>query len=253
MESFKFRGFEVVIEHDEFGEDPRTDDNVGVMVCVHGKYILGDKQFRDIEDMQNHMLSEDIAVQLPLYLYDHSGLTMSTTPFSCPWDSGQVGYIYATYERLQEEWPQFKNNPTVAMKESILNMLVQEVKTYDHYLRGEVYGYRIKSLADSNLIDCEDSCYGYYGDPKESGLVVDAKDAIMYATEKYKKEALELSRQRRKQKRKDAKFTLSEELQQALDVFKNVIRDEHGSPLLPIEVKRIKAEIDRLAEGYEGM
>ena len=27
-------------------------------------------------------------VILPLYLYDHSGITMNTTGFSCPWDSG---------------------------------------------------------------------------------------------------------------------------------------------------------------------
>ena len=27
-------------------------------------------------------------VMLPLYLYDHGGLTMNTSAFSCPWDSG---------------------------------------------------------------------------------------------------------------------------------------------------------------------
>ena len=32
----------------------------------------------------------DGMVILPLYLYDHSGITMNTCGFSCPWDSGQV-------------------------------------------------------------------------------------------------------------------------------------------------------------------
>lgn len=39
---------------------------------------------------------------LPLYLYDHSGLAMNTTGFSCPWDSGKVGIIFATFETLRK-------------------------------------------------------------------------------------------------------------------------------------------------------
>jgi hypothetical protein len=41
-------------------------------------------------------------VILPLYLYDHSGITMNTTGFSCPWDSGQVGWIYTSKENAVE-------------------------------------------------------------------------------------------------------------------------------------------------------
>ena len=40
-------------------------------------------------------------LMLPLYLYDHSGLAMSTESFSgraphAEWDSGQVGWIYVS-------------------------------------------------------------------------------------------------------------------------------------------------------------
>lgn len=41
---------------------------------------------------------------LPLYLYDHSGITMSTTTFSCPWDSGRVGMIFCSHEEAVKEW-----------------------------------------------------------------------------------------------------------------------------------------------------
>jgi len=41
---------------------------------------------------------------LPLYLYDHSGITMNTTGFSCGWDSGQVGYIVMSYEKIRKEY-----------------------------------------------------------------------------------------------------------------------------------------------------
>ncbi|SNS23209.1 hypothetical protein SAMN05446037_1006135 [Anaerovirgula multivorans] len=45
----------------------------------------------------------EYAVILPLYLYDHSGITMSSSPFSCQWDSVQVGWIFCTKERFREE------------------------------------------------------------------------------------------------------------------------------------------------------
>lgn len=49
------------------------------------------------------VISEKYIV-LPLYLYDHSGITMNTTGFSCPWDSGQVGWIYASKEDALKEF-----------------------------------------------------------------------------------------------------------------------------------------------------
>lgn len=51
-------------------------------------------------------LNEIIALEyvlLPLYLYDHSGITMKTSGFSCPWDSGQVGFIYASKDTFKKE------------------------------------------------------------------------------------------------------------------------------------------------------
>lgn len=45
----------------------------------------------------------DGMVILPLYLYDHSGITMNTCGFSCPWDSGQVGWIYYRMFRIAAE------------------------------------------------------------------------------------------------------------------------------------------------------
>ncbi len=46
---------------------------------------------------------------------------------------------------------------------------------------------------------------------------------------------------------------VAKEIMSALDTFKNAIRDLHGEPLTPMEVKYIKKEIDRLAKGYKGM
>lgn len=95
-------------------------------------------------------------VVLPLYLYDHSGLTMNTTGFSCPWDSGQVGWIYVSREDALTELG--GTRLTAEKREQAENLLRGEVNTYDLYLRGECYGYEL--YKHDNL---EDSCWGFLG------------------------------------------------------------------------------------------
>src|SRR4030042_1625044 len=112
MKDIKHNGFIIKIITDNDAADPRTEyDNLGTMVCWHKKYKLGDKHnYQNSDEFLTDNLAvntagnlqsiKDTAIILPLFLYDHSGITMSTKPFSCPWDSGQVGYIYVTREKL---------------------------------------------------------------------------------------------------------------------------------------------------------
>ena len=97
------------------------------------------------------------AIILPLYLYDHSGITMRCHPFSCPWDSGQVGYIYATYEQIREEYS--CKRVTKGIRERATNLLVSEVKEYDQFLTGDVYGFVVEDSEETEI----DSCWGFYG------------------------------------------------------------------------------------------
>lgn len=101
----------IKIELDNEPESPREWDNLGTMVCFHGRYSLGDKhdykpeQFNGWDDMEKSLIKEhDICVILPLYLYDHSGITISTTSFSCQWDSGKVGFIYISKKKVRDEY-----------------------------------------------------------------------------------------------------------------------------------------------------
>ena len=86
---------------------------------------------------------------LPIYLYEHSGITISTSSFRDIWDSGQVGWIYIEAKDIDSEF----GDRLQAQK-----CLEAEVEEYDTYLRGEVYGYTIKK--DDDDID---SCWGMYG------------------------------------------------------------------------------------------
>jgi hypothetical protein len=148
------RSLRIVFDEDPM--NPRKEfDNFGKMVCWHGRYNLGDEQ-PNCEPSEYEIPKG--ALVLPLYLYDHSGITISTGKFSCPWDSGQVGFIFATKEQIKAE---FKGSRKKAQA-----CLEAEVALYDDYLTGQVYGFIFED-GEGN----DDSCFGFYGDS--------AKEAIM--------------------------------------------------------------------------
>lgn len=155
------------IIRDEYGESPRTMmSNLGHMVTWHRNYNLGDEQPTISRAEYARTLPQDISV-LPLYLMDHSGLSMRVTPFSCKWDSGHVGYIHTTPAKLLE----FGVGPEHAEAR-----LTAEVERYSQYLEGEVYGYVIfeKVMCDTcgHIEEKElDSIHGFYGwDHHKNGL-----------------------------------------------------------------------------------
>ena len=100
-----------------------------------------------------------IGVVLPLFIYDHSGITMSTTRFSCPWDTSHVGYIYITKEKMRYEYS-YKRVSQKLIKR-VTEYLKSEVEEYDHYLTGDAYGYRITNTETEEDLD---SCWGFLGD-----------------------------------------------------------------------------------------
>ena len=105
----------------------------------------------------------DGMVILPLYLYDHSGITMNTCGFSCPWDSGQVGWIYADKAMIEQEHGKI----TPEILEKVRQTLEAEVKEYDYYLTNQCYGFQLFKE------DVEvDSCWGFLGE------IRDVQDAV---------------------------------------------------------------------------
>jgi len=180
-ETKKIGKYTVKVIQDENPLDPRVDfDNVAHMICFHRRYDLGDKHnfntWRD-EELLSLLKRKDV-YWLPLYLYDHSGITMSTGSFSCPWDSGQVGYIYMERSEYLKNW-----NKKKADKKKIYEILKAEVETYDNYLTGEVYGYIVEDENGDNV----DSCWSYFGDSKyalEDGIH-SAQATIRYDIKKH--------------------------------------------------------------------
>ena len=136
-------------------------------------YSAPESRLNDADEFFDHMLEalsitdlktliaerEDIAL-LPLFLYDHSVQSISTASFigraqHAEWDSGQVGYIYADRKAILDDFGAV-NAETCEKAE---NLLCAEVESYDQYLRGECYGFRV--YEDGEEID---SCWGFLGD-----------------------------------------------------------------------------------------
>lgn len=159
VETWQHKGLTVKVYQDEEAPNPRENfDHAGVMKCWHRRYQLGDEPYNDGEP--GDFDPGQYPVCLPLYLYDHSGLTMSTGPFSCPWDSGQVGWIFVTRETVLKEWGgKGARRITKRMVKQAEKCLRAEVEEYDQYLRGDVYGYVIEGPDGEQL----DSCWGFFG------------------------------------------------------------------------------------------
>lgn len=108
-------------------------------------------------------------VIMPLYLYEHSGITMRTTAFNDPWDSGQVGWIYVSRTTfLHETGYSEKSWPEQAIK-----MLDDEVRVYAEHLEGDCYGYELFMLDDETgeWESTGESCYGFFGsDIEDNGI-----------------------------------------------------------------------------------
>lgn len=153
------------VVYDNDAENPRAwESNVGAFIvdprCRYvdneGDIAL-DLACRD-DDAAALDKNPDIIAYLPVYVYDHSGARMNTTGFSCPWDSGQIGWIVATRENLRRAWITW-SRITEKRRECLRRLLRGEVETYSAYVSGEVYGFIVENAAGDEL----DSCYGYYG------------------------------------------------------------------------------------------
>lgn len=144
-------------------DSPRNWDNLGTMYFFHRRYTA-DKHNLSVEEGKALEANPDY-ISLPIYMFDHSGQTISTTPFSCPWDSGKIGFIAVSKEKVRKEynWKVI----TKKRKEKIKKYLEGEVETYDTYLQGEVYGYKL--FENEVKID---SCWGFFGsDHNTNGLL----------------------------------------------------------------------------------
>lgn len=147
---------------DEIPDRYTWEDNDGT---VYGNLTSWKVCLYYVEDLtipQCQSLLYPHLVSLPLWLYDHGGITIScgdrVYPYNDRWDSGLVGWIvYARQKDDGEDW-----------REKAFDRMRAEVEEYDHYLQGEVYGFTLYENGEEI-----DSCWGYYGDDLAKNGILD--------------------------------------------------------------------------------
>ena len=153
FEKYQYKNHVISIWQDDNSDSPREWDNIGHMITCHRRYLLGEETFnvedyKDWDDVSEHLKTNKGAIIiLPLYLYDHSGISIKIGSFQglaqhAEFDSGMVGFIYATENDLKI------NNIS---KDDIQKALENEVETYNDYLEGNVYGYTIEKQYDTKV------------------------------------------------------------------------------------------------------
>jgi hypothetical protein len=148
FETEEYRGYTIELFPDEDAESPREWDNLGCMLCWHDHYNLGDEQVRPHDDLLNELRANGVSVILPLYLYDHSGLSMSTSAQdfrafdSAGWDWGCVGVIVAYRSDILKEYGGKLVSPR--KRELAIQTLVHEVEAYHNWLSGGCCGYVVE-------------------------------------------------------------------------------------------------------------
>lgn len=192
IHSEEYKGYTINIEQDyDSGFNPRYDhDNLTVMACFHKRYELGDKDhgirsddYRSWDEMEKAIVKVfNPVIILPMFMFDHSGLTVNTTGFACPWDSGQIGFVFVPKAKAYETYMTKRITPKI--KETIKQITKGEVEDYDHYLRGNIFAFDIEDANGEHV----ESCCGYIGD-YEDACLPDAKEMIDSLIEREKAEA----------------------------------------------------------------
>ena len=165
IETIEHNGFTIEIHPDFDPMNPRKEcDNLGT-------FWTQERRYNSPDDMPCASIAESVAKEfggkasfrrdclfLAVWKYEHSGVAYraaESNPYHCPWDSGQVGYIFARKADIRKEYGVARI--TAAIREKALNVLKGEVEAYSKYANGEAYGYIVKDETGETV----DSCRGF--------------------------------------------------------------------------------------------
>lgn len=171
----KMSHFKIEIFTDPDPMNPMEYDELGTMYLFHNRYNLGHKHDLSVEEVQNLIKSPDV-FSLPVFAYEHGGITISTGPYSCIFDSGQLGVIAITREKIMKEY----GNCNPETIELVYKNMKAEIQSYDDFLTGNCYGYRITDIKTKEDLD---SCWGFLGD-YESNALTEARESAQYYIDK---------------------------------------------------------------------
>lgn len=160
IQTDKVGNYIINIRYSQWVSNPREWDNVWRFMFGHKKYDVPNETDFDFDDYDSwdeleSALEEVYDYVIPVYMYDHSQVALSTGGFSCPFDSGRLGFAC-----LNKEWIKVMGLEKRSEQE-LLGYLEEELMIYQQYLNGEVYEWEI--LDEHNeLVEYSGDFYDFY-------------------------------------------------------------------------------------------
>jgi hypothetical protein len=156
IETFKCNGFTVKIYPDRDAPSPREWDNISVIACWHRSLRLGDRQIQGTASDRDRAsfvaeLGERVLAILPVWIYQHGDVALAAcndNPFSCRFDSGQVGWAYVTESSAKKVGCEGLTEGTY------LEYIRQEVADYDRWGRGLFCGFVVEDEDGDEVESC---------------------------------------------------------------------------------------------------
>ena len=167
-----------VLYFDEEPQNPRVEwDQYCRIYIANNRYVEGDtdditelydllgRKGCDIDfddpEWEGHereilpTLCEEYRIKLvPLYASIHSNVAISTVPFNDRWDSGQIGWVWASMD-----------DPNITDDATYTKIIEGEVREYDMFLQGDVYGIGVYDIQDDGSVDeyTVEEVWGFFG------------------------------------------------------------------------------------------
>ncbi len=193
----KSRGAKLIPGEEDDYSDHYYEYETSYLGEKHTHYIDADSEMQGEDGIAEQMADEldlneklqlidetgEIAM-LPISMYDHSGITLwlgSTEGHPDDrWDCSSIGFAYveksiAEKEGMLDPGEEYNHD----WKKWAYAMMGAEMKTYDQFVCGEVYGYIIEDEDGEEASDellC--GCWGYYGDQGKKDMIEEAKGEI---------------------------------------------------------------------------
>ena len=126
------------------------------------------------KDAVDFLQEHDYAI-FPLYIYEHSGITIHMGrfgerpgyPFSDRFDAGFAGFVFVK----KDEYLQKTGLEKDGWRENAEKCMQSEVELYDMYLQGNVYGLVVEEMENDGEWYERESVWGYFSDNFGDDLV----------------------------------------------------------------------------------
>ena len=164
VEEYVNGDYKLVIAHDEFAESPREYCNQFKLAFV-GKFSAYNDEVKEdeLDDLMRDIKSGEL-LAFPVYCYEHGGVAFNLSGFHCPWDSGQIGFMYASKLGIYNDYDVKRISPK--LKEKLRKNAEAELQELEDYVMGNTFLYEL--YKDEEELD---SCAGFLGyDHEKNGL-----------------------------------------------------------------------------------